>query len=172
MKKEQSFKIKDLANPVIMKRVIDTILDPKNPDSNKVRKEIVKNIANIIQKDDAFLTTLKGLIIDKAEAVTSQVVSQTIEESKEYLTNALVNTINFQAQDYFAEKRRIVDNALKKTLNDCVKDILIDAKKLMDKNSKKLKPLENMSKTVAVQVPLECKEEAENYIQFLTSKKQ
>ena len=29
-----------------------------------------------------------------------------------------------------------------------------------------------MSKTVAVQVPLECKEEAENYIRFLSSKKQ
>ena len=172
LKKRDCINIKDLTDPIVLKRVIDTLLDPKNPDSNKIRKEVIKNISHIIKKDDAFITTIKGLVVDKAEDVTNDIVKETIEESKEYLTNALVNTINFQAQDYFDDKRKFVDNVLKKTINDCIRDILTETKKVIEKGNKKLKDNISDKKSTTIDVPLEHLSEVRNYVQFLSSQKQ
>jgi len=171
MKREETVKIKDLTNPTILKRVIDTILDPKNPDSSKIRKEVIKNISHIIQKDDAFITTIKGLVIDNAEEVTREVVKDTIEESKEYLTNALVNTINFQSQDYFEDKKRFVEGVLKKTINNCIRDILSETKKIIEKGNKEIKDNCSGKKPVSIEVPLEHMNEVRNYVNFLSTQK-
>jgi hypothetical protein len=160
-------KIKD---PVVLKKVIDTILDPKNPDSNKIRKEVIKNITNCIQKDTAFLTIVKGIIIENADNVTETVVKNVINEYKEQLTNALVTTINLQCQEYFNEQKKIVHNLIKTALNNSIKDIEAETKKLTDKHTQKLekKPKDKlMSDSVSLEMPSMYKEEMEKYLKYL-----
>ena len=167
-----------IKDPVILKNVIDMILDPKNPDSNKVRKEVIRNISNCIQKDDAFLTTVKGMVIENAEAITNDTVAKCLNESQEYLTNALVTTINLRCEDYFKENQRVITNVLKKTLDECIKDILKTAKQVTDKFEKKLAKLDsnevlkNKSGECTVSVPDKFKNEVENYVNFLKSKQE
>jgi predicted MPP superfamily phosphohydrolase len=160
-------KIKD---PVVLKKVIDTILDPKNPDSNKIRKEVIKNITNCIQKDTAFLTIVKGIIIENADNVTETVVKNVINEYREQLTNALVTTINLQCQEYFNEQKKIVHNLIKKALNDSIKDIETETKKLTDKHSQRLEKKSKdklMSDSVSLEMPSMYKEEMEKYLKYL-----
>lgn len=162
--------LEKINDPIVLKKVIDTILDPKNPDSNKIRKEVIKNISNCIQKDTAFLTTLKGIIIETADDVTHSVVQNSINEYKEQLTNALVTTINLQCQEYFSEQKRIIQNIIKKALNNTIKDIETETKKITDKHSKKLetnKKYKEWSDTVSMDIPVQHKEEMEKYLKYL-----
>lgn len=169
MKNVEAKKIENSINdPLVMKRIIDTILDPKNPDSNKINKEIIKNISNCIQKDDAFLTTLKGVVIESAANVTKQIVTKCLDDSKEYLTNALVTTVNLRTEEYFKEKQRIINNILKKCLDDCVQEIIKTTKQSTDKNNKKLSCIKQG--ITSVNVPDKYKQQVEDYIGFLKSK--
>jgi len=169
--KEQKLISDKLQDPVMMKRIVDMVLDPKNPDSNKVRKEILKNISNCIQKDDAFLTVVKDYVIQAADAVTRDVVTNCINESNEYLTNALVTTINNQCQAYFETQKNAVTKILKKTVEDCVADILKATKEAISINQKKIADDKKKSsvQSVSVDVPLSHQKEVENYIKFLST---
>ena len=159
-----------LQDPIQLKMVIDTVMDPKNPDSEKVRKEIIKGIHNCIKKDEAFLTTIKGIIIDNGEAVTNKFVQDCMNEYKEKLTDALVATVNYQCQEFFEERKDIINKILKKTLQDCVQDIIKCTKEVTEKHSKKLKKVQEKN-TFSVDVPVEHKDEILNYINFLNQKK-
>jgi hypothetical protein len=162
--------LEKINDPLVLKSVIDTILDPKNPDSKKIRKEVIKNISACIQKDTAFLTTLKGIIIETADDVTYKVVQNCINEYKEQLTNALVTTINLQCQEYFNEQKKIVHNLIKTALNNSIKDIESETKKLTDKHTQKLekKPKDKlMSDSVSLEMPSMYKEEMEKYLKYL-----
>lgn len=169
MKNEQKL-LDKINDPIVLKSVINTILDPKNPDSNKIRKEIIKNISTCIQKDTAFLTTLKGIIIETANEVTEKVVQNSINEYKEQLTNALVTTINLQCQEYFSEQKRIIQNIIKKALNNSIKDIETETKKLTDRHTQKMERSQKdklMSDSVSLEMPSMYKEEMEKYLKYL-----
>lgn len=166
-------KIEDqLRDPILMKRIVDSILDPKNPDSNKIQKEIIKNISNCIVKDDAFLTTVKGMVIENAESVSNQIVTKCLNDSKEYLTNAMVSIVNMRCEEYLKEQKRVITNIIKKTIDNCVEDIIKTTKQNIDKNSKKLSKL-NFNDTDcsdSISVPSKYKKQVEDYVDFLSSK--
>ncbi len=170
MNKKDIQKIKqDSMSPVVMKKIVDAILDPKNPDSESVKKNVIKAIADAVKKDNAFMTTIKGICIEKGEEVTTHVVHQSINDSRDQLTNALVTTINMQCQDYFEEQKGIIHKVVKQTLDKCVQEIIKDTKALIDTNSKKLE--ESAKKTESlVSVPVEYKEDVKRYVEFLRSK--
>lgn len=162
--------VQDITSPELLKSVVDTVLDPKNPDSNKVRKEVVKGINDCIKKDTAFLTTIKGIIIDNGERITQEFVNKCMDEYKEQLTNALVTTINIQCQDFFQERKDIINKILKETLETCVKEIIDATKTITDKNSKKLQKIQEKN-TCTVDIPLQHKDEIINYINYINQKK-
>lgn len=166
-------KIEDqIKDPIVMKKIIDTILDPKNPDSNKINKEIIKNICNCITKDDAFLTTVKGMVIENNVQVTKQIVTSCLDDSKEHLTNAMISIINMRCEEYLKEQRRIISNVVKKTLDKCVDDIIKSTKQIIDKNKQKLTKLEVKDSPLMdnVKVPTKYKKQIEDYVEFLSSK--
>jgi hypothetical protein len=156
----------NVLDPVVMKKIIDMMLDAKNPDSNAIRKNVIKNITASIQKDTAFTTTLKGIIVEQADSVTATIVQKCIDEYREQLTNALVATINTQCEVYFDEQKKIIRDIIKKTLNNTINDIIAETKKLTDEHSKKL---ESKIKTdfQSVKVPMEYVEEVKKYIGYL-----
>jgi len=165
-------KIEDqIKDPIVMKKIIDTILDPKNPDSNKINKEIIKNIASCISKDDAFLTTVKGMVIENATEITKQTVTKCMDDSKEYLTNAMVSVINMRCEEYLKEQRRIISNAVRKTLDKCVDEIIKTTRQSIDKNSKKLQIKEKLTSEipgmVAINVPSNYKNQVLDYVSYL-----
>ena len=155
-----------------MKRVIDSILDPKNPDSNKIQKEIIKNISNCISKDDAFLTTIKGIVIEKAESITDQIVTKCLNDSKEHLTNAMISVVNMRCEEYLKEQRRVITNIIKKTVDNCVEDIIKTTKQIIDKNNKRISKLnlDNNTQSDSVNVPSKYKKQVEDYVDFLSSR--
>lgn len=159
-----------LRDPILMKRIVDSILDPKNPDSNKINKEIIKNISNCISKDDAFLTTVKGMVIENADNITNQIVTKCLNDSKEYLTNAMVSIVNIRCEEYLKEQRRIITNIVKKTIDNCVEDIIKTTKQNIDKNSKKLSKLNTNEQSNNINVPFKYKKQVEDYMNFLISK--
>ena len=166
-------KIEDqIKDPIVMKKIIDTILDPKNPDSNKINKEIIKNISNCISKDDAFLTTVKGMVIENNIQITEQIVKKCLDDSKEYLTNAMVSIINMRCEEYLKEQRRIITNVVKKTLDKCVEDIIKTTRQTIDKNKQRLTKLEVKDTQTMdnVKVPIKYKKQIEDYVDFLSSK--
>lgn len=152
-----------LTDPVFMKSIIETVMDPKNPDSGKLKKEILKNISNCIQKDDVFLTTIKGIVLENAENITKDIVTKTINGSSEYLTNALVASINVMCQDYFEEKKIGITNIINKTVNDCVSDIIQSYENNIDACKDKVES----AKTPDVDIPNELKDDVLKYIEFL-----
>ncbi len=161
-----------IKDPIVMKRIIDSILDPKNPDSNKIEKEVVKNISNFITKDDAFLTSVKGIVIENADNITKQIVTKCLNDSKEYLTNAMVSIVNMRCEEYLKEQRRIITNIIKKTVDNCVEDIIQSTKQIVDKNSKRLSKLDNKKESGIdnINVPSKYKKQVEDYVEFLCSK--
>ena len=159
-----------LQDPITLKTVIDTVLDPKNPDSEKVKKEIIKGINNCIKKDEAFLTTIKGIIIDNGESITKKFVQDCMDEYKEKLTDALVATVNYQCQEFFNERKDIINKILKKTLQECVQDIITCTKEVTDKQTKKLKKIQEKN-TISLDIPVEHKDEIINYVNFVNQKK-
>lgn len=159
-----------LRDPILMKRIVDSILDPKNPDSNKINKEIIKNISNCISKDDAFLTTVKGMVIENADNITNQIVTKCLNDSKEYLTNAMVSIVNIRCEEYLKEQRRLITNIVKKTIDNCVEDIIRTTKQNIDKNSKKLSKLNTNEQSDNINVPSKYKKQIEDYMNFLISK--
>ena len=159
-----------LRDPILMKRIVDSILDPKNPDSNKINKEIIKNISNCISKDDAFLTTVKGMVIENADNITNQIVTKCLNDSKEYLTNAMVSIVNIRCEEYLKEQRRVITNIVKKTIDNCVEDIIRTTKQNIDKNSKKLSKLNTNEQSDNINVPSKYKKQIEDYMNFLISK--
>ena len=159
-----------LRDPILMKRIVDSILDPKNPDSNKINKEIIKNISVCISKDDTFLTTIKGMVIENADNVTNQIVTKCLNDSKEYLTNAMVSVVNMRCEEYLKEQRRVITNIIKKTIDNCVEDIIKTTKQNIDKNSKKLSNMDTDSISNHINVPSKYKKQVEDYMNFLISK--
>lgn len=166
--KKKNVEIEDLTDPTILIKIINTIMDPKNPDSNKIKNEIVKNVASIIKKDDAFLTTIKGMVISRAEEITQKLVQSTMDECREQLTDALTVTINAHCEEFFTEKRSIIEKILKQKLEKCVQEIIESTKKLIDISNKKLDTVK--TENVSISVPLQHKEKIEEYIEFLTRK--
>ena len=166
-------KIEDqLRDPIVMKRVIDSILDPKNPDSNKIGKEIIKNISNCISKDDAFLTTVKGIVIENADRITDQIVTKCLNDSKEYLTNAMVSVVNMRCEEYLKEQKRIITNIIKKTVDNCVEEILKTTKQNIDKNTRKIEKLNlKDNDSDSINVPSKYKKQVEDYVDFLSTRK-
>lgn len=161
-----------IKDPIVMKRIIDSILDPKNPDSNKIEKEIIKNISNSITKDVAFLTTVKGIVIENADKITNQIVTKCLNDSKEYLTNAMVSIVNMRCEEYLKEQKRIISNIVKKTVDNCVEDIIKSTTQVIDKNSKKLSKLDDKKESDIdnVNVPSKYKKQVEDYVEFLKSR--
>lgn len=161
-----------IKDPVVMKKIIDTILDPKNPDSNKINKEIIKNITNCISKDDAFLTTVKGMVIESNAQVTKQLVQKILDESKEYLTNAMVSIINMRCEEYLKQQRRIVTNAIRTALDKCVDEIIKTTKQSVDKSKQKISKIQLNDNPLMdnVKVPVKYKKQIEDYVDFLSSK--
>lgn len=170
MKTKKEITIEDLKNPILIKNAIDTVLDPKNPDSNKLRKEIIKSINSEIKKDTAFLTTVKGQIVENGENITREFVEACMDEYKEQLTNALTTTINIQCQEFFNERKEIINKILKKTLDECVQDILNAAKEVTEKHAKKIKT-EQAKNVCNLEIPMQHRDEMINYLNYLNNKR-
>lgn len=161
-----------IVDPILMKRIIDNILDPKNPDAGKIKKEIIKNISQCIQKDDAFLTTMKGMCIENSEKVSETIIQKSLDDSREYLINAIVTTINVRCQEFFEDKKKMVSEMLKEALNKSVDEISKFTEDVMKKTEEKLETINSKTNKncVQIEIPSEHKDEILNYVNFLSSK--
>lgn len=161
-------------DPIFMVSVIETILDPKNPDSQPVRKQIIKLLSDQILKDEKYIDEIKQCIRNNINLVIENLLNDIFEKNNDFVKQKLNDSITLKCNsfinskmefmnklfdDYFCNLKSLVENKL----SDAEKETAVEIKK--DSQDGDSKNYQLMS------VPDSIKDDVEKYIEFLKYKK-
>ena len=164
-------------NPLAFIPIIQTIMDPKNPDSDRLTREISKSLTDACITDKEFKQRVGQQILDMINQTTSEQVIGIVnqqrlslsKDSKKYLEHIARETMVSICEKYFEIKKKEID----KIFNDYFKELKNYIETQIDKTHEKVQKEIKESReknTVSVEIPADIKDDILKYALFLQKK--
>ena len=161
-------------DPIFMVSVIETIMDPKNPDSQMIRKEIIKVLSDELLRDEKYIEDIKETIKNNINVVIDNLLLSIFTQNEDYVKQKINESITAKFNDFINSKmdfmKKLFDDYFS-NLKNLVENKLNDAEKeTSDKIRKDDSEIDNKNCQL-VSIPDSIKEDVQKYIDFLKFKK-
>lgn len=161
-------------NPLVFIPIIQTIMDPKNPDSQKLKDSVVKSITNALIGDKQLKKMCYERILENIQHCTDEEIFKIVNDqrlsleadSKEFITNIQRQTTISLCEKYFETKKKMIDDVF----NDYFKEIsktITEHIEALNKDTKKILIEKSDENSVNVKVPNSMKNKVVEYMKFL-----
>lgn len=163
-------------NPLVFIPIIQTILDPKNPDSSKLRDNVVKSITTALIGDKQLKKLCFDRILENIQTCTDQEIFKIVndqrltleKDSKEFITNIQRQTTVTLCEKYFESKKKIIDEIFNDYFKELSKAISENVEAL-NKKTKQVLIEKSDENSVNIKVPNSMKGKVVEYVKFLES---
>lgn len=161
-------------NPLVFIPIIQTIMDPKNPDSPKLRDQIVKSITSAIVGDKQLKKLCLDRILENIQTCTDQEIFNIVndqrlqleEDSKKFIESIQKQTTVTLCEKYFKTKKEIIDKIFDDYFKELSKSIA-DNVEALNKRTKDVLIEKSDENSVNIKVPNSMKNKVIEYVKFL-----
>ena len=164
-------------NPMAFIPVIETMLDPKNPDTNKLHELIADSIAKaVVTKNDIKNLCLKR-ILENIEHCTDKEIFKIVndqrvtleKDSREFIKNIQEKTTVTLCEKYFESQRKKLDTIFEDYFKELTKSI-VGYIETLNSRTQDVIVKESSKNSVSIEVPNSMKNKVVEYVKFLQSK--
>jgi len=163
-------------NPMAFIPVIQTMLDPHNPDSDKLHELIAKSIAKALVSNVEIKNLCLNRILENIQHCTDKEIFKIVndqritleKDSKEFIKSIQERTTVTLCEKYFETQREKIDEIFKdyfKTITASVQAHI----EALDNKTQEIVVKNSDKNSVTVQIPNKMKDKVIEYVKFLDS---
>lgn len=163
-----------MEKPLFMIPVIQTIMDPSNPDSKSLKDTVIKSILEAVKKDKRFMKMVKMMIIDNADNITRQSIAKTFMDKEGEISKAIRTTIDDRCTKFIDAKIKGIDTIfdeyfvkLRETIDAKIEEAQNKTIEYIKEQQDKLTPSDGED---VIRVPNDISSEVKKYVEFLKNK--